>query len=432
MSSLDDKRKRPDKSYGRKPYVVVNSENDTYNDMMTTIPRRAMLDQRLEKKSQFDKPYLEDGNYSDMEYGQAPTVPSFSNPKFNFPSFPGPVPTDLELPTAWGWPPCMLTLNGPTYCIKCAEDKDFVSQGHLDFVILRDGYFPGGIMEAQGIASANTTIYLNRSAYGNLDRSRAGEIKINEPAGGWNVGDILEAVTKCKDEEGNEIVGCTGKVRIFCRDKDCDCCTAPGYVAMTLDADNTDDTIDSSTPATVTVKDGCGPYNWSVSGTGYSIVPNGSSDLLAATVSVVGGTCGVEYAPTCVVTITDDCSTSVTKVLKHTGGSWTNICSWGAGSPCGWASCGNVTCNPGSPDVSSYGQVNTFAVRWRMQTEDCREPTCPWADSGPAGCVTLGYGTAYLPESCPTYARDCTSGRTCNGATCVCTPTTCQVDRWTC
>jgi len=374
MSSLDDKRKKPDKSYGRKPYVIVNSENDTYNDMMTTIPRQAMMDQRLEKKSQFDKPYLEDGNYNDMEYGYNYTIPSFSNPKFNFPPFPGPVPTDAELTVSWAWPPCISSLDSPFYCTRGAQ-AEWVSQATLHFMMVRDGYFPGGLLERLAIASVNTTIFLNRAGYTDLDRRRAGEIKINEPDAGWNVGDTLEAVTTCKDEDGNEIVGCREKIRIFCRENDC--CTAPGYVAMTLNTDVTDDTIDDANPASVGVLNGCPPYTYGVSGTGYSINPIGGSYKPIAVVTAAAGTCGEDYSAYATVTITDMCGTIVTKKIRNTDGQW--AIQWTATAVTG-GYCGSYT-------AVEYVRALTDTTRHRFYTSNprtCAYPTDPdtWTDEG--------------------------------------------------
>src|SRR4030042_5998336 len=114
MSSLDDKRKKPDKSYGRKPYIIVNSDDKSYDNLMNTVPRKAMLDQRLEQKSVFDKPYLIGSNYQEMEYGQPPQVPSFITPDFEGRSGPYPVPPEMELPAPGGV--CALVCFPPLYC----------------------------------------------------------------------------------------------------------------------------------------------------------------------------------------------------------------------------------------------------------------------------------------------------------------------------
>jgi len=184
----------------------------------------------------------------------------------------------------------------------------------------------------------------------------------------------------------------------------CDCCKSEAYVAMTLDTANTDDTIDSSTPATVTVKDGCGPYNWSVSGTGYSIVPNGSSDLLAAVVSVVGGTCGVDYSAYGTVTVTDLCGTTVTKEIRNTGGQWV----WKSDSD---HSCYDiVACADQCPstwsgvfycDVISGNAKTAYTYQWyacyHPSISGC--PGCTCADMGFPPCATETGGECHAYKS---------------------------------
>jgi len=96
----------------------------------------------------------------------------------------------------------------------------------------------------------------------------------------------------------------------------------PVVPVPTIDADNTDDTIDNATPATVTIVDGCPPFVWEVSGLGYTIDPDEPSALRAAVVTVVGGTCGVDYDAVATVTVTDACENSVTKKIRNTGGKW--------------------------------------------------------------------------------------------------------------
>lgn len=362
MNSWNDKRKKPDKSYGRKPYVIVNSENDTYNDMMTTIPRKSMMDQRLEKKSRFDKPYLED-NYNDMEYGEAPQIPSFSNPDFNFPEVPGPVPTDNELPAPWAWPPCILSFFGPWYCGKCDYDKDFVSQAEMFFLMLRDGYFPGGIIRAQALAAAQTTIYHNGHVYGDVDKRTSGYIKINEPTGGWSNGDKLSAITWCRDENGTMIKGCSADLEISCRDNDC--CYCPPEVEFAYDNDTSAETIVRENTCPVAVNEGGGgPYSWSVAGTGFSIPSN--TDELTNTLSADETACG-----TATITVTDCCGAAVTGYVRCTTGRWNTIV----------GNCGASNCPQESPigDTTFSYYVDGYQ-RWIVfevsLAQRCVETTC--------------------------------------------------------
>lgn len=80
-----------------------------------------------------------------------------------------------------------------------------------------------------------------------------------------------------------------------------------------------DSTIDPGGSAYVTVTGGCGPYSYSVSGTGYSASGTGT----VGTISSASGTCGVEYAVYVTVTAKDFCGTEKTCVIRNTGGKWT-------------------------------------------------------------------------------------------------------------
>ena len=99
--SWTDKSKRTGKTYGRKPYI--KGKTGSYSEMMDTTPRKAMLDQRLEKKSQYDKPYLVD-DYAEMEHIQPPPpgILTFEDPEKRKRQR-RPVPTGEDLPPPGTW-----------------------------------------------------------------------------------------------------------------------------------------------------------------------------------------------------------------------------------------------------------------------------------------------------------------------------------------
>jgi len=113
--------------------------------------------------------------------------------------------------------------------------------------------------------------------------------------------------------------GCSGFSVTITDDNDDEVTTGVGCydgLVYELDGDLTDDTIDDSTPATVTISGGLPPYNWTIGGTGFTIEPEGSSTSTSAVVTASGG-CGVAT-----VTITDACETTLTKQIRHTSGAW--------------------------------------------------------------------------------------------------------------
>ncbi len=181
----------------------------------------------------------------------------------------------------------------------------------------------------------------------------------------------------------------------------------PVVPVPTINAAATDDTIDNATPATVTIVDGCPPFTWAVSGTGYTIDPNGSSALRAAVVSVAAGTCGVNYAATCTVTVTDACDNLVTKEIRHTAGVW-HLYAESVGASPTYVNCGQY---PGD----LYEEFTSGLKHWKILHRYCMKdyaPTSAWTKAGwdqawnppcglPNACVKLGVCTG---TGCAYYA----------------------------
>lgn len=155
----------------------------------------------------------------------------------------------------------------------------------------------------EGVAAVRDSIYM---------------LRVSPPSGGWphwpeNRPTLLSV--RAMDAAGNI---CQTKVSVFCREEDC--CNKPDHVAMTFDNDSTADTVARNNSITVFVLDGCGPYTWSVTGTGFSFVTSqtssGQNTLLAS-----GSACGNG-----VVTVTDMCGTSVQGTILCTTGNYHQTC----------------------------------------------------------------------------------------------------------
>jgi hypothetical protein len=149
---------------------------------------------------------------------------------------------------------------------------------------------------------------------------------------------------------------CEECIEVVCK------CNCDSVTNMTLDAANTDDTIAAGGTATVTVKDGCGPFSWSVSGTGY-VLDAMNTEGRANRITCIPGTCGTNYSSVAVVTVTDACGTIVTKSIKNTAAEWVSY-TLGTGNNCNVG--GVCTC----PTPNDWGYVDKestthIPVRWR-------------------------------------------------------------------
>lgn len=112
-------------------------------------------------------------------------------------------------------------------------------------------------------------------------------------------------------------------------EQECDVCTCPSG-DFAYDDGSTPDTIAPGGSITLYVSGGCPPYSWSVSGLGYTL-DNASTTDVTNGLNSASGTCGVNYGPIATVTVTDDCSDSVSFGIRSTGGSgWAIQCSFGA------------------------------------------------------------------------------------------------------
>ena len=205
--------------------------------------------------------------------------------------------------------------------------------------------------------------------------------------------------------------------------------------------------------AAVKVKDGLGPYTWSVAGTGFSMqdaVTNGVNNVLQADATA----CGLAT-----VTVTDFCGDSVTGYVRCTAGQWTEI---------GFTSC-VVSGDPDTPGgaVRTEGKYrltenirsafaaglpdntyNGFAnctEGYNMCVRDganCDKGAPCHADMGCTKCLTnswcaTNYTLCHNAATCKCCALT-SSGCVCNnpGGTCyystMCIEDTSKLEEWTC
>jgi len=311
----------PTADYRRKPYTASGD----YGDLMGSVSRGSIQDKYLEPFSNRDKPYQSDGDYQEMEQYQ-PTPLGFSF--YNLPDFKRPVPNNTEVEV---WAPgvtsgggCAISLHAPLYCTGDVEGNPNIFQS------INPG--KAGLSELQWRVqikggSSETTEYSNWTVYNNWDLSgTVRPLKIHPPANGWspayNAPECTkhlpqhEVLVEMVDGAGNV---CQSKIKVFCRGECGECCTSDGYVEMTFNDANTSDTIEKNSSIEVYVSDGCGPFTFATSSTGYNFegVASYETENRHATLFCADGTCESDYAASCDLTVTDNCGTVVGATISN-------------------------------------------------------------------------------------------------------------------
>lgn len=94
------------------------------------------------------------------------------------------------------------------------------------------------------------------------------------------------------------------------------------------DTDNNPETILKGQSVQISVLNGLSPFQWEVSGNGYSLAA-AETEIGVNIVSCVDGLCGTDFDVTVSVTVTDACGATVTGTLRNTQGQWVVISSCG-------------------------------------------------------------------------------------------------------
>ncbi len=194
-------------------------------------------------------------------------------PPFHFPiSPPSSGPTGAPLPGPIGHPgstaewygsgggQCYLACNSPVYC-----DEPVV----CSIPIITTG--------------------MNYSVVSSLGKAEHGRgvypVEVFPPGGSWTPEpqepDVI-TVTLTNRESGGE--GCSDTIPVICAG--CNCANA---AAFSINTSASDTIIDPNGSATIVIQGGCPPYEWSVSGTGYTLA-NSRTQGLTNTLFSTGGT----------------------------------------------------------------------------------------------------------------------------------------------
>ena len=361
------------KDYNRKPYI--EGKRGDYREMMTQPTDKAMFDQRLEKQSEFKKPYLED-DYQAMEHFYPPPFPHLD---WNFPEFKGPVPSGGEWDRqgiGFGRG-CALTCHSPLYCDGTVECHPNIFQ-HI----------------AEGnekYAELKWKAYVNGSRY--LDTDHLSTLRpfiINAPSGGWAVwpdSQMDKVVVIMVDGAGNV---CETKLDVFCLPGGC----CPASTTFEWNTGSNPTTIASGGSADIYVQGGCPPYTYTVSGAGATWNSGGGTVLVSSNLNeqldLADGTCGVDYGAVITVSVVDDCDTSTGSLVLRATGDDGNAPGWvfvsalddgtGAGCTCANCSAGTVVADgaDGYKICAGYDLYwNTYGGACQATFPDPYNACCP-------------------------------------------------------
>jgi hypothetical protein len=352
--------------YGVQPQM--KKKDESFVDFMQRTTWFTAMTKALQKHSEFMRPEL--GDYPNMEYG-----------------FPEPPKGTLDIPSELkdsellpGAGPCAISCYAPLYCddnVKC----------HANLYNCPPGVDRRSCSDAQAWAASNINtgekLTIVRSGLDAKTGSTIGTpvfpIEIKPGSSGvwahWPEAPSDQILVTMVDATG---VHCQTKLSVFCRQEDC--CHRSDYVKMTFDDPNTPDVISPGGSITVYVLNGCGPFVWSVSGAGYSFATSVTT-ARQNTLSLVNGFCGNgvgEAAAIGTVTITDECGTGVSGIIRSTGGTWKNlyVC---AACPAGciYGDCGD---RDGLCDVQAYVYLSGNYYREYYTGRNCYKsnPCSSW------------------------------------------------------
>jgi hypothetical protein len=103
----------------------------------------------------------------------------------------------------------------------------------------------------------------------------------------------------------------------------------PGWGTAVLEIYSSGETVNANNPISLWVdsdRHGCPPYEWQVDGEGYSLSKSTTiGDFDVTVLSVVGGTCGLNYDAYATITVADQCSATDAVIIRNTGGEWRAI-----------------------------------------------------------------------------------------------------------
>lgn len=312
------------KDYARKPYMGTS-----YYEFTRRPTRKHLQNIKLQKESEFEKPYRKD-EYPEMQhFAPSSEPPPWTLPGWETPGTPG-VPTP-ETPSG-SWPPASPYPPGPPGDpgspyppgppwwpdedpprpnLRCPPNMECSPRNSKQ--VATDGcglVFVGGMCGRHIVATL-----LPISDPGFKIRGSGNNFSCEHCQPSFFVNVCYEgtdpdarAYIEFVDIQFSDI----RLAYIICIIK-ANCCTLATQISY---SSGNPATIGQSTEAAITVDDGCGPFSWSVSGTGFSFAqPNTTSR--SNTLITDGSACG-----TATITVTDECGDTATGYVRNTTGVW--------------------------------------------------------------------------------------------------------------
>jgi hypothetical protein len=354
--------------------------------MMKATPAKIIYNRELEKHSEMLKPYQHDG-YQEMEY----FYPDYNfNWDFNF---------DFDIPTVRhdgvdveGYPPDVPSRTGTCLRSDCWwYDRYYIRNCDKNFDI---------DLKLTDIA------FVDVSVEGPISLVRWNEKKITiveaAVAGGFygirGERGLVKAQIMVSAYPAPKICYCEMEIII---PKDCGECNCDTQENVTFDETKTPSTIAPGAQVTLYLSGGCAPFEWGVTGTGYTLasgVTQGRTNVLTS----ANGACSVDFGANALVSISDACGDTDTKNILNTFYSWDRITFL------------NTTCGNAARCVCDEAYPETGQTRYGYKWAGCQ--TCGGGGFGcgadpPWTATNGGTGYSYTVTSLGACPDPCAVGQ---------------------
>lgn len=347
---MADKPETTGRDYGHRTYM--NSSG--YWDAMRR-PTEKQYDNRIKRPHSDDKkPYMED-DYPEMEYFYTPYDP----PNFVPPGIPDDprIPPNVPDNPSTGDDPD--TPGGPDFtgCIFGVPQGPLeIAQGDTTFsgIKVTEGDPLISIKVNYGPAKLLTTFDTINNCVGALTPNcivGAQALEGFDPEDYHQIGDYAPVQVVAKTASGWE---CAWDFLVS---------VCPPEVALEWDTDNSAETIGRSGEASIYIIGGAPPFEWSVSGEGYTLQRTGPTGSRSNKLYASGTSCGAAT-----ITVVDGCGDTVTGYVRNTTGHWQIIgddCCVGVGTPVD--SAWNIDCIGGILEnhwpIDGYATVGKYMNR---------------------------------------------------------------------
>lgn len=348
------------KDYGRKTYLAKN-----YKELMTRSSNAAIWNQIKQRHSEHEKPYR---------------AKSYAKMQHYFPNLPSMTPSDRRFDHPW--------MGRPVDDAKKIAETVYL--GFLGCGFEFPGLFPS-------VAKCETRcVYLDN--WHMHSKTPGGPLVPDDPIVSWEAkngviteSDMFHACIKADADapygQWVELIATTksgATCRGFAWVEGDECCSYD----LAYDYGTSAATVARNDSCTVAITGSDGPFNWSVSGTGFTL-DNATTTGLTNTLNADGTACG-----SATITVTDTCSGSATGYVRCTTGQWVDN---GAG------------CTVPGPYTSKDTGGGSSAIYKRLLGKDWVWQT-----------IKVAYATGDSGD-CPSYCNydtctgcnDCVTGKAC-------------------